>query len=244
MNRIKYIAILTILLLSVAGVCVAQNTGWRATPKTVDKVKNYLAKLDKLGYNGAVLVAIDGKAVVSRGFGFSDEERRVKNSPQTVFDIGSVTKQFTAAAILKLEMQGKLSTADPITKYFERVPPDKASITIHELLRHAAGLPSVDAGSSLNRCWSVSASVWLAALSSAAISTKFRKPNSSKRFSARRSAFPSARGSVIRTSATACSPLLSKKFRYKPPSSTSTKISGSPPGWKRPATRVPVSTRT
>ena len=146
MNRIKYIAILTILLLSVAGVCVAQNTGWRATPKTVDKVKNYLAKLDKLGYNGAVLVAIDGKAVVSRGFGFSDEERRVKNSPQTVFDIGSVTKQFTAAAILKLEMQGKLSTADPITKYFERVPPDKASITIHELLRHSAGLPSVVGG--------------------------------------------------------------------------------------------------
>ncbi|HEX8251160.1 MAG TPA: serine hydrolase [Pyrinomonadaceae bacterium] len=141
MTKINYIAILTILLLSAAGVSFAQNTGWQATPKTVSKVKDYLEKLDKIGYSGSVLIALNGKPVVSKGFGYSDGERRLKNSPKTIFDIGSVTKQFTAAAILKLEMQGKLSTDDKISRYFQNVPPDKSNITIHQLLRHSTGLP-------------------------------------------------------------------------------------------------------
>src|SRR5215203_3787826 len=141
MTKIIYIPILTILLLSAAGLSFAQNTSWRATPKTVKKINDYLGELDKIGYSGAVLIAFNGKPLISRGYGYSDVERKIKNSPNTVFDIGSVTKQFTAAAILKLEMQGKLSTDDKITKYFQRVPPDKSDITIHQLLRHSAGLP-------------------------------------------------------------------------------------------------------
>lgn len=84
---------------------------------------------------------MNGKPVISRGYGFSDEERKLRNTPNVVSDIGSITKQFTAAAILKLEMQGKVSTDDKITKYFQNVPSDKANITIHHLLRHSAGLP-------------------------------------------------------------------------------------------------------
>jgi len=69
--------------------------------------------------------------VISRGYGYSDRENKIKNSPKTISDIGSITKQFTAAAILKLEMQGKLSTDDKITRYFQNVPPDKGlDITI------------------------------------------------------------------------------------------------------------------
>ena len=146
MTKINYVTILIILLLSAAGVSIAQNTSFRATPKTVEKVNGYLDELDKIGYSGAVLVALDGKPVISKGFGYSDAERRVKNSPKTVFDIGSVAKQFTAAAILKLEMQGKLSTDDKITEYFQNVPPDKLDITIHQLLRHSAGLPGAVGG--------------------------------------------------------------------------------------------------
>lgn len=146
MTKFKYISILSILLLTIAGAALAQNTGWRATPKTVGKIMNYLEKLDEIGYNGSVLIALDGKPVISKGYGFSDAERRIKNSPNTIFDIGSVTKQFTAAAILKLEMQGKLSTDDQLAKYFKNVPPDKSNITIHQLLRHSAGLPSVVGG--------------------------------------------------------------------------------------------------
>jgi CubicO group peptidase (beta-lactamase class C family) len=146
MTKINYITILTILLLSIVGASFAQNTGWRATPKTVERVNDYLKKLDKIGYSGAVLVALKGEPLISKGYGYSDADRKIKNSPKTVFDIGSLTKQFTAAAILKLEMLGKLSTDDKITKYFQNLPPDKSDITIHQLLRHSAGLPSVVGG--------------------------------------------------------------------------------------------------
>jgi CubicO group peptidase (beta-lactamase class C family) len=146
MTRINYITAIFILFLSIAGVSFAQNTSFRATPKTVKNVEGYLEKLEKIGYSGSALVALNGKPVISRGFGYSDIERKLKNSPKTIFDIGSITKQFTAAAILKLEMQGKLSTDDKITKYFQNVPPDKSDITIHQLLRHSAGLPGVIGG--------------------------------------------------------------------------------------------------
>jgi CubicO group peptidase (beta-lactamase class C family) len=146
MTGIYRITALIILLLSVAGGAVAQNKSFRATPKTVKNVERYLEELEKIGYSGSALIALDGKTVVSRGFGYSDGERKLKNSAKTIFDIGSITKQFTAAAILKLEMQGRLSTDDKITKYFPNVPPDKAEITIHQLLRHAAGLRGVVGG--------------------------------------------------------------------------------------------------
>ena len=137
MTHIKYAICLFLLVLSVASASFAQT----ADPKSVVKIEAYLQQLDKLGYSGSVLVAFDGKPVISRGYGYSDRESKIKNSPKTLSDIGSITKQFTAAAILKLEMQGKLSTDDKITKYFQNVPPDKSEITLHHLLRHASGLP-------------------------------------------------------------------------------------------------------
>src|SRR4051794_33563962 len=105
MTKIKCITVLIILLLSTFGVSFAQNTKFKATPEIVKKVNDYLGEMDKIGYSGAVLIAFDGKPVISRGYGYMDDERRVKNSANTIFDIGSITKQFTAAAILKLEMQ-------------------------------------------------------------------------------------------------------------------------------------------
>ena len=141
----KRAATLTILLLTVAVVSFAQNFA-PATAKNVKKVEDYLGKMEKIGYSGSVLIALNGKPVISRGYGYSDDEQKIKNSPNTIFDIGSLTKQFTAAAILKLETQGKLSTDDKITKYFQDVPADKSDITIHHLLRHSAGLPSTVGG--------------------------------------------------------------------------------------------------
>jgi CubicO group peptidase (beta-lactamase class C family) len=137
MVKIRHATAVCILLISVAVVSSAQNT----KQADLKKIDAYLDKIDALGYSGSVLLAFDGKPVISRGFGYSDRERKIKNSPKTIYDIGSSTKQFTAAAILKLEMQSKLSTDDKITKYFQNVPPDKTEITIHLLLRHAAGLP-------------------------------------------------------------------------------------------------------
>jgi CubicO group peptidase (beta-lactamase class C family) len=140
MTTNRYTAGLFILFLSVAGVSFAQSTTFRVTPTTVKAVEGYLEKLEKIGYSGSVLVAFNGNSVISRGYGYSDREQKIKNTPKTISDIGSITKQFTAAAILKLETQGKLSTDDKIAKYFQNVPPDKSAITIHDLLRHQSGL--------------------------------------------------------------------------------------------------------
>ncbi len=91
---------------------------------------------------GAVLVAKGGKTILAQGYGMADLER-TPNGPRTYFDIGSVSKQFTGAAILKLEQQGKLRTEDPIGKFIPDVPADKAGITVHHLVTHTSGL-SID----------------------------------------------------------------------------------------------------
>lgn len=108
----------------------------------VDRINSYLSKLEKAGFYGSLLVEINGEKLISKGYGYKDAAHKVKNTTSTVFDIGSITKQFTASAILKLEMQGKLSTNDKISKYFENIPSDKQQITIHDLLRHQSGLIS------------------------------------------------------------------------------------------------------
>jgi CubicO group peptidase (beta-lactamase class C family) len=140
MNNIRNIATATALILVIACNSFAQTTASPVSPGTVKKIETLLGNMDKIGYSGSVVVALKGKPVVSRGYGFSDVEGRIKNSPNTISDTGSITKQFTAAAILKLEMQGKLSTDDKITKYFQNTPADKSEITIHHLLRHSSGL--------------------------------------------------------------------------------------------------------
>ncbi len=114
--------------------------------RTIKRIESYLDKMESLGFSGSILVGLPDGNVLSSGYGYRDINRKIKNTPTTIFDIGSVTKQFTAAAILKLEMQGKLSTGDTITKYFKNVPKGKSTITIHDLLRHRSGLPSVVGG--------------------------------------------------------------------------------------------------
>lgn len=109
---------------------------------TFEQVDNYLSELDKVGFYGSVLVDLNGEPILSKGYGFSNIDKQIKNSAATIFDIGSLTKQFTASAILTLEMQGKLSTDDKISTYFENLPKDKERITIHDLLRHQSGLIS------------------------------------------------------------------------------------------------------
>jgi CubicO group peptidase (beta-lactamase class C family) len=106
------------------------------------KLDAYMTRLNQFGFSGTLLVAKDGEIVVSKGYGLADRARKIPMTPETVISIGSITKQFTGAAILKLEMQGKLSVNDPITKFFSNVPADKSGITLHHLLTHTAGLDS------------------------------------------------------------------------------------------------------
>jgi CubicO group peptidase (beta-lactamase class C family) len=106
------------------------------------KLDEYLTRLERFGFSGGAL-AVRGKDVLlMKTYGLADRGRRVRLSTDSVFSLGSITKQFTAAAILTLEMAGKLSVADSIDKYLEEVPADKAAITLHHLLTHSSGLES------------------------------------------------------------------------------------------------------
>lgn len=106
------------------------------------KLDAYMTRLEALGFSGALLVTKGGQAVVEKAYGWADKARGRRATTDTVFDLGSITKQFTGAAIVTLEAEGRLSTKDTITKYFKDVPPDKQGITLHHLLTHTAGLRS------------------------------------------------------------------------------------------------------
>ncbi len=103
------------------------------------KLDRQMQQIAEKGFAGVLLVAKDGKIVLKKGYNLANRETQTPYSSETVFTVGSITKQFTGAAILKLEMQGKLRTGDKITKYFKDVPPDKEQITLHQLLTHSAG---------------------------------------------------------------------------------------------------------
>lgn len=123
----------------------------KGTTKTeaVEKLDELLARYVMYGLSGAVLVAQDGRITLNRGYGLANKEQRKANDSNTVFAIGSLTKQFTATAILRLEMQGKLGTGDFVGQYLGQFPPDKAGITLHHLLTHTSGLISDGANAQL-----------------------------------------------------------------------------------------------
>lgn len=96
-------------------------------------------------FSGSILVARDGKPIVSRGYGFANVEFEAPNTPSTVFRLASVTKQFTAAAILILQQRGQLSVDDPACNHVVSCPPAWRSITIRQLLTMTHGIPGVTA---------------------------------------------------------------------------------------------------
>jgi CubicO group peptidase (beta-lactamase class C family) len=87
----------------------------------------------------ALLVARDGKIVRAQGYGFSNLELQVPVKPETVFQSGSVGKQFTATAVMMLVEEGKINLDDPITRYLRQGPASWNQVTVRELLSHTAG---------------------------------------------------------------------------------------------------------
>ena len=105
-------------------------------------IDNYYSTLKEKGYPGiAVLVAQDGKVQYKKGFGYADIKDKVVVTPDTKFRIGSVTKQFTGAAILKLQENNLLSVNDKLSKFIPDFPRGD-EVTIHELLTHTSGIHS------------------------------------------------------------------------------------------------------
>ena len=104
----------------------------------VDAVFSDVAKAGSPGC--ALAVARDGKIIYEKGYGLANIEENVAITPNTVFDIGSTSKQFTAASIVLLERQGKLSLMDDIRKYVPEIPEYGHKITILQLLNHTSGI--------------------------------------------------------------------------------------------------------
>jgi CubicO group peptidase (beta-lactamase class C family) len=137
MNALHFVPLLVYVSLLSAPSVRAGDVVQGELGKNLDR---HMTKLADDGFCGALLVARDGQIVISKGYGYAWIKNKVPFTPETVFDIGSITKQFTAAAIMRLEMDGKLSTDDKLSKYFDDVPSDKREITLHHLLTHSSGL--------------------------------------------------------------------------------------------------------
>jgi CubicO group peptidase (beta-lactamase class C family) len=92
------------------------------------------------GFSGIILVARGDQVLLRKAAGFADRERNIPNTPDAKFPIESVTKQFTAAAIMLLVQDGKLSLADPISKYYPASPATWKDVRIKHLLTHSSGI--------------------------------------------------------------------------------------------------------
>jgi CubicO group peptidase (beta-lactamase class C family) len=111
------------------------------TPDSAAAVDRVFASWTNTATPGcAVGVARGGKTILTRAYGMANLEYDVPNTPATIFEGGSVSKQFTAAAVTLLALDGKLSLEDPIRKYFPELPPYGDSITIRQMLNHTSGL--------------------------------------------------------------------------------------------------------
>ena len=88
----------------------------------------------------AAAVSLNGEVVFEKAFGLADLEHNVPNTTQTIFESGSVAKQFTAAALVLLQQDGKLSLDDPVRKYIPELPDYGVPLTIRHLLNHTSGL--------------------------------------------------------------------------------------------------------
>ncbi len=113
------------------------DTTSETAPNSND-VEAYFDELEASGFGGVVAVR-DGDDITTRSFGVADRENDVPMDADTVFDVASITKQFTAAAILRLEMDGRLSVDDTLGQHVPGLPDDKAAVTLHQLLTHTAG---------------------------------------------------------------------------------------------------------
>lgn len=140
----KFRALTVLLVILLVSALVALPITSSAAQTLEQKLDEYLTAAQNVyHFSGAALVAKDGKLLFAKGYGMADVEKKVPNTPQTKFLIGSITKQFTATLIMQLVAQKKLSLDDPITKYLTDYPKATGDrVTIRHLLSHTSGIPS------------------------------------------------------------------------------------------------------
>ena len=117
-----------------------------AGPVHADAIDDYIAKqMQRQQIPGLSLAVVqDGRALKLQGYGFADVELKAAVTPDTVFEIGSVTKQFVAVAIMTLVEQGKVGLNDSPAKYLPDLPAAWRAVTIRQLLTHTSGIPDFE----------------------------------------------------------------------------------------------------
>lgn len=136
-------------LVFVAGFVQAQTPA--ATAAVTEYVKSEMQRQHIPGLS--LLVIKDGKTIRAEGFGMANVELQMPVKPESVFQSGSVGKQFTATAVMMLVEEGKVSLDDPLTKYFPEAPVTWKEATVRELLSHTAGLGDYPKDFDFRRDW-------------------------------------------------------------------------------------------
>lgn len=137
-SRLAFGGVVAAVLAATAS--MAANAARQADPALPQKVDQIFARWNQTTPGCAVGVGQDGRSVLEKAYGMADLEHDVPNAPATIFEAGSVSKQFTAAAVLLLARDGRLSLDDPARKYVPELPDYGAPLTIRHLLTHTSGL--------------------------------------------------------------------------------------------------------
>jgi CubicO group peptidase (beta-lactamase class C family) len=144
-NCIKHVIALIALLLSFDQFLSAQSSivTRRSDLKIASKVNEYMKAAERVNrFSGSILITRDGLPIINKGYGMANYELKVPNTPQTVYQLGSITKQFTSMAIMMLQERGKLKTTDAICQYISDCPVAWQNITVRHLLSHTSGIPN------------------------------------------------------------------------------------------------------
>jgi CubicO group peptidase (beta-lactamase class C family) len=140
-QKIKRIIIEFILIILMSAVLYPQGKNKWTKKKIVSWATEYMDNAEKFDhFSGSVIIARDGKAIFAKSYGMANYELDVPNYLNTKFRIGSISKQFTAAAIMELQELGKLNIKDPICQYLDSCPNIWQSISIKHLLNHTSGI--------------------------------------------------------------------------------------------------------
>lgn len=126
-------------LLFVLALCALPAAAQDATTAKVDEFIN--AEMRRQKIPGVSLAVIrDGRVAYAKGYGYANVEHQAPVKPETIFQSGSVGKQFTSMAVMMLVEEGKLGLDDKISKFFADAPPEWAAITVRHLLTHTSGM--------------------------------------------------------------------------------------------------------
>ena len=136
----RLLGVAALVALAATAAAAREVLGRQADPSIAAKVDQVFARWTDQTPGCGVGVSIKGRRVLERAYGMADLEHDVKNAPDTIFEAGSVSKQFTAAAVLLLAREGRLSLDDPVRKHIPELPDYGVPLTIRHMLTHTSGL--------------------------------------------------------------------------------------------------------